>query len=185
MRRCITVVLAAAALFAVSCDNSPTELTEQNSPLFNAGQGPDKGMSLIWAVPYEGSPDYFSCFNGGEGEDILASGYIEFWARTVETPSGNFKQHGEFRGYENYLGVKTGDLWEGLSLVVPTIFYNTRHSDGHTIVNEPVWNYAQNQRTGEIVRIKWNFFLELDEVGNYLRADVKITNCMPWKGQIH
>ena len=81
--------------------------------------------------------------------------------------------------------VKTGDLWEGLSLVVPTIFYNTRHSDGHTIVNEPVWNYAQNQRTGEIVRIKWNFFLELDEVGNYLRADVKITNCMPWKGQIH
>jgi hypothetical protein len=190
MRRCIPVVFVAAALFAVSCADTPTNPTEtaETTTLFDAGKSPNNGMELIWVYDYpepEGYLDYFPCFNDGEGEEVVAFGYLEFWARTVETPSGNFNQHGEFRGFENYRGVESGDLWLSLGFVVPTIFYNTRHSDGYTTINEPVWIYSENQRTGEVIRAKWNFHQVIDAEGNFVRANAKVTNCMPWKGQIH
>ena len=190
MRRCIPVVLVAAALFAVSCADTPTNPTEtaETTTLFDAGKSPNNGMELIWVYDYpepEGYLDYIPCFNDGEGEEVVAFGYLEFWARTVETPSGNYKQHGEFRGFENYRGVESGDLWLSLGFVVPTIFYNTRHSDGYTTINEPVWIYSENQRTGEVIRAKWNFHQVIDAEGNFVRANAKVTNCMPWKGQIH
>jgi len=182
-----SILMAAVALIAVGCSDTPTSPPADSTPLFDAGKSPNKGMELIWTYDYpepEGYVDYISCFNDGAGEEVIAFGYIEFWARTVETPSGNYKQHGEFRGFENYRGLDTGDLWLGLSFKVPTIFYNTRHSDGYTTINEPVWIFAENQRTGEVVRMKWNFHQVLDADGEFVRANVKMTNCMPWNGQI-
>lgn len=190
MRCRIPVVLVALALCAVSCNDTPTDPTEASASaaLFDAGKSPNKGMELIWVYDYpepEGYLDYIPCFNDGEGETVMAFGYLEFWARTVETPSGNYKQHGELRGFEHYRGQETGDLWLSSPIVVPTIFYNTRHSDGTTTINEPVWIYSENQRTGEVLRMKWNYHQVLDSEGNFLRADMKMTNCKPWKGQIH
>lgn len=189
MRWRIPLVAILALFVAVSCDatTAPTE-TAEVTPLFDAGKSPNKGMELIWTYDYpepEGYLDYIPCFNDGQGEEVLAFGHLEFWARTVETPSGNFKQHGEFRGYEHYRGQETGDLWLGSGLVVPTIFYHTHHATGNTTLNEPVWNYVENQRTGAWYRLKWNFHQVYDAEGNFLRADVKVTNCMPWNGRVH
>ena len=190
MRRSVPIVLVAAALIAVSCADSPTDpaADAEVTPLFDAGKSPNKGMEQIWVFDYpepEGYLDYIPCFNDGAGETVLAFGYLEFWGRTVETPSGNLTQHGELRGYEHYRGQETGDLWMGVSFVVPTIFYHTHHATGNTTINEPVWIFAENQRTGETVRMKWNFHVVYDRDGNFLRYDAKVTNCMPWKGQIH
>jgi hypothetical protein len=187
MRTNKPILLAAAVLMAAGCSDVPTEPTAADA-LFDAGKSPNKGMELIWVSDYpepEGYLDYIPCFNGGEGETVLAFGHLEFWARTVETPSGNYHEHGEYRGFEHYRGQETGDLWLSLSFTVPTIFYHTRSSDGTTTINEPVWIYSQNQRTGETVRMKWNFHVVYDRDGNFLRYDAKVTNCMPWKGQIH
>jgi hypothetical protein len=187
MRFTNTLLPLVAAAFVLGCDDPGSAPAAVDSPLFNAGQGPDNKMELIWAFPYPeevGFPDYFPCFNGGEGENVIAFGLIEFWARTVETPSGNVMQHGELRGYENYRGQDTGDLWLSSAITVPTVFYNTRDSDGYTTINEPVWNYAENQRTGEVVRLMWRYHQVIDAEGGFVRADVKLTNCKPWKGQV-
>lgn len=191
MRWRTPIVVSLALIVAASCDSTPVDPPADQaaeSPLFDAGKSPNKGMELIWEFPYpeeEGYLDHIPCFNGGEGEDVIAFGYIAFWARTVETPSGNYKQHGELRGFENYRGQQTGELWEGTGITVPTIFYNTRHSDGYTTINEPVWNYVENTTTGEVFRLMWRFHQVIDAEGNFVRADVKLTNCRPWKGRIN
>jgi hypothetical protein len=187
MRARTTILLAAAVLVAAGCSDAPTEPTAADA-LFDAGKSPNKGFSLlaIFDTPEsEAFPDYISCANGGQGEAVLIWGYYEFWGREVATPSGNFKQHGELRAQEYVLGLESGDLWMSLGFVNPTIFYNTRHSDGHTFVNEPVWAFYENQRTGEVIRYKAIYKVELDAEGNYLRYDYTANNCMPWKGQIH
>lgn len=191
MRWRILLVPFLALFVAVSCDQQPFEplgVGTAEAPLFDAGKSPNSNMELLWVwevAESEAYADSIPCFNNGEGENILAWGRFEFWAHVVDAPSGNHKEHGEFRGFENYKGLQSGDRWIGLGIRTPTLFFNTRHSDGYTIINEPVWNFAQNQTTGEIVRIMWRFHQVLDDQGNFVRADVKITDCKPWNGQIH
>jgi len=185
MRWQLPIMAVLAVLLTASCQDGPVEPTGTEA-LLNVGNSPDNGMELIWSWTYldEGYTDFIPCFNGGNGELVTATGYLEFWGRIVETPSGNVKQHGELRGYENYVGQTTGDVWLGSDLHVPTIFYNTGGSQGETIIHEPVWIFAENQRTGEVVRMMWRYHQVLDAEGEFLRADVKILGCRPFNGRV-
>ncbi len=187
MRRRTSILLAAAALMAVGCSDTPTDPAGEGAPLFNAGKGPDKGMQLLSVLEIpesEAFEDYIPCANGGDGEIALVWGRYEFWGRTVETPSGNYKQHGEQRGWEMWRGVESGDLWQSRAFVNPTIFYNTRHSDGYTVLNEPAWAFYQNQRTGEVIRVKFLYQVMFDADFNIVRYEYKQNSCLSWNGQV-
>jgi len=184
MRLRIIVPVTVAALLALGCTDTPTDPTMEVEPVFNAGQGPDRGMVLL-DVFDQTFPDYYACANGGAGADVIVSGHYEFWGREVATPSGNLKQHGELRGEETLEEPATGNVWKSLAFVVPTIFYNTRHSDGYTILNEPVWVVYENQQTGEIIRVKFLYHVVFGADFEIVRLDFKYSNCIPWNGQIH
>lgn len=183
MRARASILLAAAVLMAAGCSDTPTEPAAADA-LFDAGKSPNKGFVLLEAFDQE-FPDYLSCVNGGAGGDLMVYGHYETWGREVTTPSGNTKWHGELRADEYMVELATGDVWDGLNFVVPTIFYNTRHSDGYTILNEPAWGFYENQRTGEIIRAQFLYHVVFDADFQILRYDVKYLSCKPWKGQVH
>jgi len=159
------------------------------SPEFRAAQGDRSEWTLLYEVPSIPVDDplyggVLTCANGGAGEEVYISGgpYMVY-GKTVVTPSGNVISQGWIvADYERWEGAETGDVW--LTSLDAKLREFTRAVDGHYLALEPITQILTNAETGEQLRIKALYRLEIDEFGNIVNDNARLGEifaCHAWK----
>jgi hypothetical protein len=186
MRKLVFAVLLGAVV--VACSDQTTAPNDQ-SPAFRAAQGDRSEWTYQWsfgAVPRENpSPIIFiPCINGGLGE---LAGYWgpegAYFAKVTVTPSGNVEQQGYIPafgdGIDHYLGQTTGDDWA--SQPFAWVGHTKYHfqANGLGVIQESAWETLTNQRTGERVRVlfQWVYHWGNNGAPEFNTRDYAVISC--------
>jgi hypothetical protein len=173
MRTLVFAVLCAA--FAVACSDQSTA-PNAGTPDLRAAQGDRSEWTVQWSWPAT-PPEamylvgHIPCINGGAGEDVLGWGPEgSFSAKAVVTPSGNTNYNGYYvdggDGIEHYVGAITGDDWVSAPYAWNGKTEYTMLANGIWKAMEPAWIVLTNARTGERVRVLWQWRYHFGQDGS-------------------